>query len=232
MNKIYGEGAVRVWADYLEALPKAPAEALGRNLHAYGFLPPALAARCAAAIKAAPDALYAAKSYRSAWTDAPEAPGNAHKALDARTAWVLAEAVAMLAEPVQALVGAPWRLLTARSWITYPGAEGGPYEEHTDGEPAEMLKVMLYWTATGGTGGGLEIDSGGGARTLLAGPPGLWVLLYNSRLTHRAVAPTVGERIATELTLCPWPHMDTRLRTLGANVRHPIFPLVNERDML
>ncbi len=223
---------VQVWAAYLAALPATPQADFARNLHAYGFLPPDLASRCAAAIKGAPEADYSAKAYRTAWTDGPAPAGHVYKALDARTAWELSEVVEALQEPVAGLLGSPWRTLNVRSWISTQKASSGPYDWHTDGEPEGIFKVMLYWTPTGNGGGGLEIDSGGGTATPLAGPAGLWVLFANSTLLHRAIAPTTGERIATEITLCKWPRMDTGLRSIGANVRHPMYPLTNERDVL
>ncbi len=234
MSKAFGAATVKVWEDYLAALPVAPQDDFARNLHAYGLLPPDLVSRCAAAIKDAPEADYRAKSYRSAWTDGPQPAGHAYKALDARTAWCMAEVMDALREPVAGLLGAPWRCLNVRSWISRPEAgtgASGPYEWHTDGEPVAMLKAMIYWTEIGGDGGGLEIDGGGGTINALAGL-GLWMLFYNSKLMHRAVAPAVGERIATEITLCPWPRMDTAPRFMGANVRHPMYPLANEKDVL
>ena len=238
MNTALADRTVRVWKQYLAAMPSILQPELAKNLHVYGFLPVDLTERCAAAIQGAPEADYDAKSFRSAWS--PMAPENkakllashAYKALDARTAWALWDVLTYLAEPVAALVGAKWRLLNTRTWISRPGAASGPYDWHTDGEPEGMFKIMVYWSALSDSAGGLEVDTGNSTSAALRGRAGLWVLFANSVLSHRALAPLTGERLATEFTLCPWPRMDIGPHTMGANVRHPIYPLVNAKDML
>lgn len=238
--------AFAVWTEYSSAL--APIWLDRRNgnfmrrLYHRGVLPHALADRLRSVIDTAPAIPFVA-NHCSRWAVASPLPeavvqqlrhDHVYHDLSGNAYWALYEALECLKDPVAATLGSPWRVLNVRSWSTSTAASTGPNDWHTDGEPTEMFKVMLYLTEIGGDGGGLELDLGGGLTELVQGAPGTWVLFYNSQLKHRGIAPR-GEgrkRVAVEITLVPWVRFDLEPRFLGLNARHPLFPLVNDVDRL
>jgi hypothetical protein len=153
----------------------------------------------------------------------------------AETLWVLRDILDVLREPVAAALGSPWRLLQIKAWTTEAGhIDVGPNEWHKDGQPPDLLKIMIYLTETGPDLGGLEVELPKGKVAALAGPPGTWVLFYNSVMRHRGVAPKKEgiKRVVIELTLVPWLTFDLEPRYLGQNARHPFWPLVKDNDRI
>lgn len=143
--------------------------------------------------------------------------------------WALFDLLESLAEPVAATLGSPWRLLTLRAWATHASnAAIGPNAWHGDGMSSEMFKVMVYLTEIGGDMGGIEVRGFDGEELSLVGPPGTWMLFFNSALPHCAIAPTRRghKRLALEVTLAPWPVMSLKPRFLGQNARCPLLPVV------
>lgn len=153
--------------------------------------------------------------------------GNRWLLMGAPQAAAIEAVLDYLREPVAGILGCPWRVLNVRSWATLgrPTEAIGPYAWHTDGLPKELLKIMVYSTPCGSETGGLAVDIGNDNVSHIQGPAGTWVLLYNSRLRHCGIPPTVGERLATEITLAPWTDFDLRPVSLGLNGAIPIFPL-------
>lgn len=127
-----------------------------------------------------------------------------------------------LRKPISGLLRCPWRVLATRAWSTKPGASGGPFDWHKDGMPKEMLKIMVYFTPSDKRHGGLATED-----HRLEGPAGMWVLFYNSKITHSGIPPTEAERLVAEITLCPWVHHSLEPRYLGTNARYPVYPLMN-----
>jgi hypothetical protein len=111
-------------------------------------------------------------------------------------------------------LGPPWRVLNVRSWTTGKGASMGPNSWHTDGDDPDILKLMIYSTPTGGNYGGLELET-----KSLNGES--WVVFYNSRVRHRAIAPRIEgvQRVATEVTLKPAREHDLVPRFIGHMAR-------------
>ena len=231
MNEKLGKQVVAMWKSYLSAMPHRESQQFAKSGYVYSTLPADLAEACRVAVLRAPQIRCDLKCHRVAFSNLEPHEktdidaGHIYKALDARTRLALGRVLASLDLRVAAILGGPWAILNVRSWISTPDARGGPYNLHTDDEPRRMRKIMIYWSKTSEGGGGLEIDVGADLVTRLDGPAGLWVLFANSNLMHRAVAPSAGVRVATEITIRPALVSDLRPRFLGANARHPIFPV-------
>lgn len=200
--------------------------------HAFGYLPAYLAENLEAAIRAAPVGLLEAEDYAEGSIPASYKDTeieelnrrNVWHALDGPTDDTLFQALVYLREPIERVLGCPWRVLNVRSWTALPQSGGaGPYGWHFDGLPKGILKLMIYSTPT--PDGALEVDAGGETTNRLGGAAGLWVLLYNSTLRHRGLPPKSGDRIATEVTLCPWPVSRLEPLSLGMNGAIPVFPV-------
>jgi hypothetical protein len=143
--------------------------------------------------------------------------------------WKIQDILEMLAEPVAANLGTPWRVLNCRAWST-PASDAvgaGPNDWHTDAEPLGVYKIMIYLTAIGGDQGGIDLRDASDHELRLVEEPGCWVLFYNSHLLHRGYAPTAPTacRRAIEVTICHWLTMQLEPVFLGQNGRHPITPL-------
>jgi hypothetical protein len=227
-NDGYVECSSLLWKRFLQDLKREldwqRPEAFERSKYVCGSLPSPMVDELKAAILAAPSAHMTKEIHYKAVPGALSAEDlkalNAstdYRKLDGRTRWALYPVLHYLARPVTQLLGCLWATHNVRSYISRENAQGGPHEWHTDGEPLEMLKIMVYFAD-----GGLEIDTGGGTTKEIGGY-GTWVLFYNSVLLHRA-KPFPG-RIATEITLTPWPVLNLEPRSLGINSRHPIFPM-------
>ena len=226
-----------VWKVYLAELSKGwhgrRMSALEANLCVYGLLSDELheplgdALRRVQRTKVCIDDC-APTAVQASWKPAEIEQLNAcndYLIFDARTRWALMTVLAAMKKQLGNVLACPFRVLNVRSYVTNPGATGGPFEWHSDGEAEELLKIMIYLTATDNGGGGLEVDTGGDTSKELQGPAGMWVMLYNSKLRHRAVAPKQGERLAMEITISPWCHYELEPVSFGLNARHPMFPV-------
>lgn len=221
-----------VWTRYIQHIQKMyewkRPESFEKSLYAWGHLQKyqdlrnaILAAKSSPLVKIVPF-----EAAPSAWKDKDIAmlnECNIFKVMDGLTRWELMKVLRDIEPTVTSLLGCPWAVHNVRSYISKDVAHGGPYEWHIDGEPPQMLKIMIYFQPIGGKLGGLEVDRGGGETNILEGPAGTWVIFYNSLLKHRAI-PAPG-RIATEITISPWNEMNLEPRTLGINSRYPFFPL-------
>ena len=178
---------------------------------------------------------YVRGSIPSAYKDTELAALNASNewiTLDALTVATLNDVFEELRQTIATILGCPWRVLNVRSWIAKPQPAHGPYRMHTDGLPKGILKLMIYSTPIGGEGGGLRVDIGDGQTQDIVGPAGTWVLFYNSRLHHAGIPPTAGERIATEVTLCPWPTFELEPVSLDMNGAIPVLLLLMLWELL
>lgn len=226
-----------VWNGYLDEMKAGWAGRRDAHIEAnrcvYGFLPDSITGQLALAVGNAPRASVTINdcvrdAVQSSWKAEEIAQLNEHQEfciLDARTRWALHPVLEHLKGPVARTLACPFRLLQVRSYLTKPGATGGPFQWHFDGMAEEMLKIMIYLTDTSQERCGLKVDVGDGNAEIITGKPGLWVMLYNSKLNHCAVAPKHRERIAMELTITPWCHLELEPVSLGLNARHPMFPV-------
>jgi hypothetical protein len=230
-----GPGPRRAWNRHLDALGWRPTGDLARRGFARGALPDGVTARVAEALADAaplpfhptdgdPDWAY---SNLSAAHLAGLARNHVFLRLGERELWAVDEALEHLAAPVAARLGCPWRVLNVRAWRTPAAAEPcGPNAWHLDGFVERILKAMLFLTPASLATGTIEIEGRDGARTLVEGPPGTWVLLESSRVRHRGVAPAAPphERLAVEITLVAWWDLATRAVAAGLNARYPLHP--------
>lgn len=148
-----------------------------------------------------------------------------YRAFTADIGRALAAAFAHLRDHVAALLNSPWRVLNCRAWTTPAGwTPFGPNAWHADGDLQDILKMMIYCTETGGEHGGFALKDG----ITLEGPPGQWLLFYNSRLQHRGIGPTKEgfERVAVEVTIAPAWGFDIRPKFIGLVGRYPDDPYV------
>ena len=229
INKV----AFAAWSSWLEELSplwkgKRNAD-FDRTMNVYGFLPDVGDVSNDRLILRRDD--YAFGAVPAAYRDGDIASLNANSSWLPMPSWCGA-ALNGLKDPVAEILGCPWRVLNVRSWVTRPGASGGPFAWHTDGLPKEMLKIMIYSTPCDKEHGGLAVDIGGGETQRLQGQAGLWVLFYNSKLKHCGIPPTLGERVATEITLVPWDHFILEPISLGTNGQYPIYPLMRGDECL
>jgi hypothetical protein len=214
-----------------------------RKGYVVGHLPVELAQRTAELIRSTPHAPFvnedcdadALGSRQSA--DTLAAMNREHVFFQATGSlrWAFFDVLENLAEPVAAALGSPWRLITIRTWATHASnAAIGPNAWHGDGMSPELFKVMVYLTEIGGEKGGIEVRSFDGGHMSLSGPPGTWMLFFNSDLPHCAIAPKQAGllRIAIEVTLAPWPVMSLKPRFLGQNARCPLLPVVVNEERI
>jgi tetratricopeptide (TPR) repeat protein len=106
----------------------------------------------------------------------------------------------------------------------------GPNEWHSDGFPADILKILIYFTPIGVGMGTTEIRLADGSEVSPEGPAGTWLLFRNTELLHRGVPPNNGERLAMELTIVPSLRQDSSPIFAGLNASYPEFPWVMARS--
>jgi hypothetical protein len=220
------------WEDYLRTFPDRDEKFVSR-LYTTGALPPDLAEELRDAITSADPLPIANETYGEVAAAALNQKTldklnaqHVYRAFDRPTSLALRCALVYLKRPIAGLLHSPWRVLNCRSWTTIAGAEEyGPNMWHQDGDIKELLKIMIYSSETGGACGGLEIKAADGVRSI-GGAPGQWVLFYNSRITHRGVAPKKSGfmRVATEVTIAPSREYDLEPRFLGQIARYPLHP--------
>jgi hypothetical protein len=140
---------------------------------------------------------------------------------------VLRLALLELAKPIEACIGAPWRVVNVKCWKTEPlGQTFGMNSWHVDGFPEGIYKVMIYLTDVDAQSGTTEMLLGDGSSKIVEGPPGTWLFFKNSKLTHRGVAPLENRstRVLVEITIIPFPvHNQTPFHA-GGNARYPKYP--------
>lgn len=220
------------WSAYLRTFPPREASFVEKR-YAVGQLPEDIAADLHAAITGAAHFPIAndivngvAAAPLPVKTLAALNAQHVYRWFDEPTANALRRALLSLKETIAELLNTPWRVLNCRSWTTVAGEKDfGPNVWHQDGDIKELLKVMFYASETGGELGGLELKAADGVQSI-SGPPGRWVLFYNSKITHRGVAPKKEGhmRVATEVGIAPAREFDLEPRFLGNIARYPLKP--------
>ena len=137
----------------------------------------------------------------------------------------LSHVLDQLREPVAAAIGSPWSVVNVRVLETLPTADhSGPNFWHGDGFPPDILKAMIYVTAASDQTGTTEFRRDDGTAEMVVWPPGTWVLFKNSVIIHRGVPPTIGNRVAAEITLVPSFRFDLTPVVSGLNATYPEYP--------
>jgi hypothetical protein len=108
----------------------------------------------------------------------------------------------------------------------------GPNAWHRDGFPSSALKLMVYLTGANEEIGTTEVELEDGSRRVIRGPEGTWLLFQNGDLLHRGIAPTKGERVLLEVTLCPSLRQDSSLIFAGLNSAYPYYPWTPYRPIV
>jgi len=150
---------------------------------------------------------------------------HTHLSLGAEQLDHLNSLLQLLAKPIAKCIGTPWRVVNVRCFKTHPWAiETGPNEWHTDGFPLCIWKFLIYLSEVGAEKGTTELKLSDGSIASITGPSGTWLLFRNSEILHRGVAPSVGERLALEITIVPSLINDTRPICPGLNANYPKLP--------
>jgi hypothetical protein len=121
-----------------------------------------------------------------------------------RLTGVVREIVEYLTPAVSGCLKHPFRIVNVRVLRTLSTAPTvGSNNWHSDGFPADVIKMMIYFTPVSADRGTTAIRLSDGSEVYPEGPAGLWLLFRNTELLHRGLPPKVGERIAMELTIAP-----------------------------
>lgn len=119
---------------------------------------------------------------------------------------VINAALEELKDTICQCMGSAFKVVNVRSWRTHPREiqYDQPSGWHSDGFPHAAKKIMIYVTGCSPTLGTTEFLS---PSYFSEGPPGTWLFFENTKIHHRAIAPSLSEgahdRILVEITVAP-----------------------------
>lgn len=158
-----------------------------------------------------------------------------HRRISQAMAWIIADILATLKEPIAACMGSAWHALNMRIWsqhrpsdTTYITNPFGSYNWHSDGFPPPFCKLLVYFTPLLPAWGGLAVRVAGEEKTLVSEQRGTWLLLRNSHIIHRATMPEAADctRISLEVTLGPAAGGRLACTVAGGNSHYPAYPWI------